>query len=341
MTLTAISTFSGGGGSSTGYKHAGFNVLWASEFVPQAAATYRANHRDTILDTRDIRNVKAEEVLSAIGMSAGELDLMDGSPPCSAFSIGGKRQEKWGKVSKYSDTAQRADDLFFEYVRLLEGIQPKVFVAENVPGLVMGAAAGYFKMIHRALEDTGYKVKARIVDASYLGVPQMRRRLIFVGVRNDLPFEPVHPTPQRRRTPLSTVMGPRAKCSIYRPRGWVHYYASGPICTIQSTGLNGRAWGQTCWTGVQMKDVCPESGMSLEIRSKDVRSLGNMPMRHITLREAKLLCGFPEDYILTSDKPYGSQGAYGQRWERLGRAVPPKMMQAIAEAIKENILCAG
>ena len=133
---SAVSTFSGCGGSSLGYKMAGFRVLWASEFIPAAQDTYRANHPATILDTRDIRNVQASDILGAIGMEPGDLDLFDGSPPCASFSTAGKREAGWGKVKAYSDTKQRTDDLFFEYSRLVKGVQPKVFVAENVSGLV-------------------------------------------------------------------------------------------------------------------------------------------------------------------------------------------------------------
>jgi len=191
----AISTFSGCGGSSLGYKMAGFEVLWASEFIPAAQDTYRANHPGTILDTRDIRQVQAGDILEAIKMEPGELDLFDGSPPCASFSTAGKREEGWGKVKNYSDTKQRTDDLFFEYARLVKGVQPKVFVAENVSGLVKGTAKGYFLEILAALKECGYNVKAKLLDAQWLGVPQMRQRIVFVGVRNDLGLEPAFPQP--------------------------------------------------------------------------------------------------------------------------------------------------
>jgi DNA (cytosine-5)-methyltransferase 1 len=191
-----VSTFAGCGGSSTGYRMAGFRVLLASEFVEAARETYSANMRPgTILDGRDIREVTAEDLLQRIGMKPGELDVLDGSPPCASFSTAGKREKAWGTVKKYSDTEQRADDLFFEFARLVKGIQPKVFVAENVSGLVKGTAKGYFLEILAALKACGYRVEARLLDAQWLGVPQMRQRLIFVGVRNDLCLAPAHPAP--------------------------------------------------------------------------------------------------------------------------------------------------
>ena len=196
---TAISTFSGCGGSSLGYKMAGFKVLWASEFIPAAQEVYRANHKNTILDTRDIRKVSPDDILDAIGLKVGDLDLLDGSPPCASFSTAGKREAGWGKVKNYSDTKQRVDDLFFEYARIVKGVQPKVFVAENVSGLVKGTAKGYFKMILSELKACGYTVSARLLDAQWLGVPQMRQRVIFIGVRDNLVarygVKPVHPKP--------------------------------------------------------------------------------------------------------------------------------------------------
>ena len=195
----AISTFSGCGGSSLGYKMAGFKMLWANEFIPAAQDTYRANHKSTILDTRDIRKVQVSEILESIKMQPGELDLFDGSPPCASFSTAGKREAGWGKVKDYSDTKQRTDDLFFEFTRLVSGVKPKTFVAENVSGLVKGTAKGYFLEILAALKDCGYLVTAKLLDAQWLGVPQMRQRIIFVGVRNDLVakfgVKPAHPEP--------------------------------------------------------------------------------------------------------------------------------------------------
>ena len=180
---------------------AGFRVVWANEFVPAAQDSYRANmSRGCILDTRDIKTVTAGEIFAATGLKPGELDLFDGSPPCQAFSTAGKREKGWGKKKTYEHGAQQCNEtLFGEYVRLLRGLQPKTFVAENVSGLVRGTAKGWFLDVLKSLKDSGYRVQARLLDAQWLGVPQMRQRIIFVGVREDLGREPVHPEPFRYR----------------------------------------------------------------------------------------------------------------------------------------------
>lgn len=189
-----VSTFSGCGGSSLGYRMAGFTVLAASEFVPAAAEVYRMNSR-AVVDTRDIRSVNGVEWMDSLGLAPGELDVLDGSPPCASFSLAGKRSKTWGQVKTYSDTKQRTDDLFMEFARLLEEIRPKVFIAENVPGLRQGSSKGYFKMIVARLREAGYSVQVTELDSMWLGVPQQRRRLIFMGVRDDLSMEHRWPTP--------------------------------------------------------------------------------------------------------------------------------------------------
>jgi DNA (cytosine-5)-methyltransferase 1 len=185
--LTVVSTFSGCGGSCLGFEMAGYDVRYACEFVESARETYKKNHPPTTyLDPRDIRAVKPEEILERLGLKRGELDVFEGSPPCASFSTAGNRDKDWGKVKAYSDVKQRTDDLFFEWARILDGLQPKVFVAENVSGLVKGKAFGYFKMILARLEECGYVVGARVLDAQWLGVAQTRQRLILIGVRKDV-----------------------------------------------------------------------------------------------------------------------------------------------------------
>lgn len=191
-----VSTFAGGGGSSTGYRMAGYRVMAAVEFIPAAAASYRANAADyTTVIERDVREVTAEELLEAAGVGVGELDLFDGSPPCEGYSTAGPREKSWGCEIAYSGTRQQVDNLFPEFGRLVDGIRPKVFVAENVTGLAKGRAIGRFKQVVADLRALGYRVQVAKIDSKWLGVPQSRERLIFVGVREDLGLEPRFPAP--------------------------------------------------------------------------------------------------------------------------------------------------
>lgn len=206
--LKVCSTFSGGGGSSTGYRWAGCKVVWANEFERNPQLTYRANHPHTILNPRDIKTVTAKEILFVTRMNQGDLDIFDGSPPCQGFSI--DNQNRLQNKAKVYDNgiSQTNEGMFFEYVRLLKGLQPKVFVAENVKGLTMGKAKsilGSFEMdlfndqsntIVHALMDCGYVVRWQILNAADYGTPQSRQRVFFIGVRKDLEMTPTFPAKQ-------------------------------------------------------------------------------------------------------------------------------------------------
>lgn len=323
-----VSTFSGGGGSCTGYKMAGFDVVWANEFIPAAQETYRANHPETFLNTQDIRTVTGEQLLSEAKMRKGEIDLFDGSPPCASFSMAGKREKLWGEVKKYSDTSQRVDDLFFEYIRLIQETQPKTFVAENVTGLVSGKAKGFFKEIMRSLRECGYLVKAKKLNAMWLGVPQMRERVIIIGVRKDLGMEPVFPKPLSYYYTLKDALEgihsteeEKAVLNILPYQiGRLYYEIQRGDHHDQRFTLYRCAWNKPAPTLLQSAGRIPTSGI---VHPDEPRKF--------TIEELKAICSFPPDYQLTQN--------YSRQVERLGRAVPPVMMKAIAETIRDEILC--
>lgn len=325
---TVASTFSGCGGSCLGYRMAGFRVAYASEFIEEAQKTYKENHPDSFLDTRDIRDVKPEDILEACGLRKGELDVLDGSPPCASFSTAGKRESGWGKVKKYSDASQRTDDLFFEYARILEGLQPKVFVAENVSGLVKGTAKGYFLAILRRLKECGYNVSCNVLDAQWLGVPQSRQRTIFVGVRNDLGLSPVHPRPLTYRYTVRDAIpldGPAFEG--IEPESDISKYCTGREWEKLKPGEQSDRY----FNLVRVDPDRPSPTICASHGSPGIASVTHpFEKRKFSIRELKRLCGFPDDFVLT--------GTYAQQWERLGRAVPPVMMSKVAETIHEKVL---
>lgn len=326
----AISLFAGGGGSSCGYRMAGGQILGINEFIPEAISTYKANWPDSSCFEGDIRAISGKDILTYWGIERGELELLDGSPPCSAFSTAGKRDKGWGKTKAYSDSKQsNVEDLFFEYIRILDAVQPRVFVAENVAGLAKGVAKGYLNDILRNLRACGYHVECKILDAKWLGVPQSRPRTIFVGIRNDLFKEEMrgklHPKPKKQFVKLKDALKGLKftdedakqtdikKYSIYpllvnlkkgatHPKRFNLYKANpeGPCyCITATTGTIGAA------------NVC------------------HWENRAFTVSEVKRIMSVPDDYILT--------GTYKQKVERLGRMVAPFMMKAVSE----NILSLG
>lgn len=206
--LKVVETFAGGGGSDIGWRWSGYNVVYANEFEKNPCATYRANHPHTFLDTRDIKIVSAKEILMRTRLKVGELDVLSGSPPCQGFSIANQNRLQ-GKLKTYENgITQKNEDLFFEYIRLLKGLMPKVFVAENVKGLTIGKAKsvlGSFNLdlfnnqdetILHGLMNCGYVVRWQILNAADYGTPQSRQRVFFIGVRKDLKLEPCFPIKQ-------------------------------------------------------------------------------------------------------------------------------------------------
>lgn len=361
--LKVVSTFSGCGGSCLGFEMAGYEVLWASEFVEAARETYAANHPHTKLDGRDIRKVTPQEILDAIGMKVGELDVLNGSPPCASFSTAGKREEGWGAVKKYSDTEQRSDDLFFEFARLVKGLQPRAFVAENVAGLTMGSAIGYFKEIMRALDACGYDVRCKVLDAQWLGVPQSRRRAIFVGVRKDLKTPGDFPKPLPYNYALKDVL------PSVREIGFSSGFNKGsvfsgeePAPTIMAGGIAGSSTSQHFVTRVPVRADESIEGTAIGLEWKKlrqgevsrkyqslIRGDENRPSftitaaagarhaagpthptepRKFSIEELRIICGFPADFAL--------KGTFAQQWERLGRAVPPPMMREVAAVLRDG-----
>lgn len=337
---TVVSTFSGGGGSCLGYRMAGYRVAYANEFVEEAQKTYRANHKDTYLDTRDIRNVKPEEILQIIGMNKGEVDLFDGSPPCCAFSTAGKREKSWGKKRAYSDgKSQQIEDLFLEYIRLLDGIQPKTFVAENVSGMVKGSALGYFKEYLAKMKSCGYNVKAKLLNAKWLGVPQARQRIIFVGIRKDFGVEPIFPQPFSYYYTLQDafvdlpksdeleIKALKEAANRYKWGSVLKKIPLNPKMPIQGSEIMGGSYFNLVRESMNRpcSTICQKGG-----NASANGPCHPMENRKFTISELKRITSVPDDFVLT--------GSYSQQWERLGRMVPPVMMMHIANTIKSEVL---
>ena len=323
-----VSLFAGGGGSSTGYRMAGGKVLAINEFIPEARATYSANWPTTKIIPDDIRKITPERILEVIGKDKGELDILDGSPPCSAFSTAGAREKGWGKTKKYSDSEQEnVEDLFFEYIRMLRGIMPKVFIAENVSGLVKGVAKGYFNQIMRELQSSGYHVEARVLDAKWLGVPQSRNRLIFVGIRNDLMREDfkggLHPKPHKEIITQEEAFKGLVFTEKDQQETDIGRFATYRELIKLKPGEQSGKYFSLFKGHPKMVSQCI-TATSGSISAAGPRHWDN---RAYTVAETKRIMSVPDDYILT--------GTYQQQIERLGRMVAPFMMKAVAEKLLE------
>lgn len=318
---TVISTFAGCGGSSLGYSMAGFHELLAVEWDDNAVETFRLNFPNVPVYHGDIAKLSVDECLSLAGIKAGELDVLDGSPPCQGFSTAGKRQ-----------IDDDRNQLFREYVRLLQGLKPRVFVMENGSGMVKGVMRFVFVEILKELKASGYRVSARVLNAMYFGVPQSRERIIFIGVRNDLGIEPSHPKPQSK--PISAIK------SLYGIKN-----NPDEVSWLLSAGLKYVAYQS--WPDMPIGTSRADLGLSgfncqkwnpnkpaQTIRKNDghITMHGAMhwsERRRFTVSEFKRFASFPDEFEF--------MGGY-KAVERIGNSVPPNLMRAIAEHIKANIL---
>ena len=177
-------TFICGGGSTMGYKLAGFNHLGGVEIDKEVADVYNENHNPKYLYCQDIREFNQRTDLPD---ELYKLDILDGSPPCSTFSMAGSREKAWGKSKQFREgqAVQTLDDLVFVYCDTIIKLQPKVFLLENVKGIIQGNAKVYSKQIVKKMTDAGYVVQVFCLNAASMGVPQKRERVFFIGHKKE------------------------------------------------------------------------------------------------------------------------------------------------------------
>ena len=188
--LKVFSCFACGGGSTMGYKLAGCEVIGCCEIDPRMNEVYVKNHNpkhNFLTDIRDFNKIPSE----ALPQELFNLDILDGSPPCTTFSMAGDREESWGKKKKFREgqAEQTLDDLSFVFIETVAKLKPKVMIMENVEGLLKGEAFSYVQKIYKQLMELGYQVKHWLLKGEQMGVPQKRHRVFFVALRDDIEFD--------------------------------------------------------------------------------------------------------------------------------------------------------
>lgn len=312
MKPTVISTFAGCGGSSLGYQMAGFKELLAVEWDDNAVDTFQLNFPDVPVYHGDIAKLTGAECMRLAGIEKGQLDVLDGSPPCQGFSTAGKR--------KFNDPR---NSLFKEYARLLNELQPKVFVMENVTGMIKGYMKQAYLQIIKTLRECGYKAKGEVLNAKYFNVPQSRERVIIIGVRGDLGIEPSHPKPQGKPITIKTAfMGlvldeNDLKETALTPLYQKYWHESRQGESVGKLDKNRRLdWSKPSQT------LQKSEGNGGAYHPTECRSL--------TTKELKRIQSFPDAFKFV--------GCRRDAIQRIGNSVPPNLMKAIAEHIKNNIL---
>lgn len=320
---TVISTFAGCGGSSLGYKLAGYKELLAIEWESNAVETFKLNFPEVPIWQRDICSVTGKEILDFCKIKKGELDVFDGSPPCQGFSTAGKRE--------LNDSR---NDLFKEYSRLIKELQPKVFVMENVSGMIKGKMKGKFLEILQELKDCGYNVKCKLMNAMWYDVPQSRERVIFIGVRNDLKVDPGYPKPQDKITILKDALkGIKNTKEEIQEASYKENVKCFSLLKQMKAGECGGKYANGSFFNLVRLDWNKVPGTILKGHGQSSIACGHChptENRKLTIHELKRVQSFNDGFKFI--------GTFQEQWARIGNSVPPNLMKAIALNIKTEIL---
>lgn len=316
--LNVFTCFHCGGGSSMGYKLAGFNVLGGVEIDPEMMKIYQVNHNPKysfLMGVQEFNKMPLDKIPSDLF----NVDILDGSPPCSSFSMAGSREDAWGDNKKFREgqAHQVLDDLFFEYIKIAEILKPKVVVAENVKGLVIGKAKGYVKMIFQQFDKAGYDVQLFLLNSAFMGVPQRRERTFFIARRKDLNLPKLNLNFNEKIIPVETAfkgINELGKNYSETSINYKYWKLTNPGEALSKHHPKGHLFNSI---KLNPKEVAPTiTGNSHTIYHWDSMS-GLSSSAFIRLQT------FPEDYDFLSNKP-----GYVT-----GMSVPPFMMQRVANQI--------
>ena len=303
---TVFSCFSCGGGSTMGYKLAGYDVLGCCEIDPKIIKVYQKNHNPKYAFLSDIRDfVKRNDLPDELY----NLDVLDGSPPCSTFSTAGDREESWGKEKRFREgqAKQRLDDLFFEFIKLADKLKPKVVVSENVKGMLVGNAKGYVKEIVKEFDKAGYDTQIFLLNGATMGLPQKRERVFFVSKRKDLNMPTLKLKFNEKPIPFKCVSDDsdtRQTTNALYTAYWDDAGYGEPVGKFNSIRK------------VNPNDVCNTLTAKENIYHHKYK-------RNLNKHEISLIGSFPLDYNFCDIKPQ----------YLIGMSVPPLMMAKLSEQV--------
>ena len=321
--VKVMSTFACGGGSSMGYKLAGCEVIAANDIDPEMAWHYKLNIKPKHYFLCPIGDLLTAELPPELF----DLDILDGSPPCSTFSTAGEREKGWGKEKHFREgqAKQVLSDLFFDYLDLVGRLKPKVAIAENVKGMILGNAKGYTKMVMARFKEIGYRPQLFLLNGADCGVPQKRERVFFCAVRDDIKVSPLKLAPTHRW--ISTE---ESCCDVdsgpghARPNDLKYWPITKPGESYSNTKKRlGEKEG--CFSHIRLHGERPSGTLTANLQTL---THWKYP-RELNLAEVKRLGSFPDDYQSKTDKI----GKY-----MIGMSVPPKMTEQVAKAVCEQWL---
>ena len=333
--VNVISLFSGCGGLDLGFRQAGFKIVFANDTDRDAKASYELNLKE-VVDTRSISDIDPSEIPDAEGIIGG--------PPCQSWSLAGALRGEDDPRGK----------LFYDYARIIEAKRPLFFVAENVPGIISSINIAAFRKIVSVLEQPGYSVKWKIVDARDFCVAQERKRVIIIGFLKGTGINYSFPEPKctkegvaidgtklRKWLTLKDVISdlPEAKPAMRgnKPNSMLkipnHEYMIGAFSPIYMSRNRKRSWTQQSYTiqaGGRHAPLHPDSCDMCKVNVDKFEFVGSN-YRRLSVREAARIQGFPDYFIFKYNN-------VADGYKVIGNAVPPPLANSIAESIKASLM---
>lgn len=305
-----------------GYKLAGFDVIGCCEIDERMMNIYKKNHNPKYAYCMDIREFNK---LDNLPEELYDLDILDGSPPCTPFSFSGKREKVWGKKKKFREgqKEQTLDDLSFIFIETINKLKPKVVVMENVEGLIKGKAWEYVRNIYINITNIGYKVKHFLLKGEDMGIPQKRHRVFFIAIRNDINFDinKLNLEFNYRHIPFKEVRSKEGKKMV---DGRIKYLLSNSIDSDKSISdivfrLEGK---KSFFSTYIIKDEevsnTITTGYATLFRKVDKKMFSDIDYTYCST--------FPQDYDFLDQKVYYV----------CGMSVPPVMIKRIAQRLLDS-----
>ncbi len=357
--MNVIDLFCGCGGFSKGFHQAGFNIVYGIDNWKDATVTYKHNFPTAVISNEDITSIRGKDILGSTGLSANDIDVIIGGPPCQGFSLSGKRM--------LEDPRNR---LYKSFVDIVADLLPPVFVMENVPGLIRLFNGKVKDEVISDFSELGYDVQMKLLMADRFGVPQQRQRVFFAGINKEKILNtkefvfPEETYGEGTNKPLVTCKDAISDLDFIPDDcvvGECVDYQIPPQCEYQSLMrknstkvLNHSATLHTEKTksiiamvpdGGNYKDLPQELWNTRKVNIAWTRMNSSKPCFTIdtghnhhfhykenrvpTVRESARIQSFPDDFEFIGIKT--------SQLRQVGNAVPPLLAQAIAEQVKEII----
>ncbi|MCD7800594.1 MAG: DNA cytosine methyltransferase [Ruminococcus sp.] len=331
--LTSIELFAGAGGLALGLEQAGFNHIGLIEIDKSATDTLKCNRPSWNVICEDVQTVASRDLEKEFNIKKYELDLLSGGAPCQSFSYAGKRL----------GLEDIRGTMFYHYATFLHKLQPKMFLFENVKGLISHDKGRTFKTIFNIFNDEGYSIQYKVLNAWNYGVAQKRERLIIIGIRNDLAskYTYQYPMPYSYKPVLKDVLNnvPPSECAEYSKRKKEVFALVPPGGYWKDIDPNiAKQYMKSCWnmeggrTGILRRLSYDEPSLTILTtpQMKQTERCHPSEVRPFSVRESARIQSFPDDWKFC--------GSMISKYKQIGNAVPCNLAKEIGLNIKKVLL---